>query len=140
MWRKGWRKIIMALTKPIPKKMREEMERDPFYHRCCVTGVRRSPHTKIEWHHHFRFRGERVNEKWCILPVSKEIHDRARTREIGEKLDWVMLNRADEETLRRYSKAEDLIAKRDRLNKKHENEINHTLLHADAEAGDTASA
>jgi len=36
-----------------------------------------------------------------------------------EECDWIMLNRADEATLKKYSRAENLVAKRDRLNKKY---------------------
>lgn len=122
----------MAVTKPIPKKLRDEMEADPFYHRCAVTGTRRGPGVKIEWHHNFESylhgnRG-RLNEKWCILPILKEIHDKANRRDVRELLDWIMLNRADESTLRKWSKVEDLIKKRDRLNKKYEDQKNHPVL------------
>lgn len=93
------------------------MENDPFYKRCCVTGVGQSAYSKIEWHHNFTWMGKRLNEKWCILPVLKEIHDKEKQKDIKETLDRIMLNRADDETLKKYSKAVDLIAKRDRLNK-----------------------
>jgi len=120
------------ITKPIPKKLRDEMEEDPFYQRCCVTKVKGGPAVKIDWHHNFESyangnRG-RVNEKWCILPVLKSVHDKADRRDVREYLDWIMLNRADESTLRRWSKAEDLIAKRDRLNKKYADKKNHPVL------------
>lgn len=108
----------MSLVSPIPKKLKEAMERDTFYKKCCLT---HQSNTKIEWHHNFKWQGKRLNEKWCILPVAKIIHDKADTREVREKLDHIMLNRADEETLKKYSKAENLIAKRDRLNKKYGN-------------------
>lgn len=109
------------LTKPIPQKLRNEMEADPFYQKCCITGARRGPYVKIEYHHNFRTyqygNKGRLNERWCILPITREIHLSADTRKVKDKLDWIMLNRADEETLKRYSKSEDLIKKRDRLNK-----------------------
>ena len=110
----------MGLTKPIPPKLRAELDREAYYHRCCVTGLT-SRQTKIEWHHNFTHGSKRgrVNERWCILPLSADVHDKARTREVKDILDWIMLNRADESTLRGYSKAEDLIAKRDRLNKRY---------------------
>jgi hypothetical protein len=118
----------MSLTKPIPKKLRDEMDADPFYHKCCVTGVKSGAQFKIDWHHNFRWQGTRLNEKWCILPVWKKVHDKADTREVRDFLDWIMLNRADEETLQRYSKAENLIAKRDRLNKVYANKENHPVI------------
>lgn len=94
------------------------MAADPFYEKCCISGVRKAPGVKIEWHHAFQFAGKRVNEKWCIVPVTEIVHDKARTSEMKERIDWVILNRADDETLKRYSKAEDLIRKRSYLNNK----------------------
>jgi hypothetical protein len=37
---------------------------------------------------------------------------------VKERLDWIMLNRATDEQLSEYSKAEDLITKRQKLNQK----------------------
>jgi len=113
------------MIKPIPLKLREEMDRDPYYHICCVTGVR---NVKIEWHHNFKWEGERLNEKWCILPLAQYVHDKARTRKVKDYLDYIMLNRASESTLKKYSKGENLIEKRDRLNKYYDNEENIPLL------------
>jgi hypothetical protein len=129
------------ITKPIPKKLREEMDADPFYHRCCITGVRESSYSKIEWHHAFTWKGERLNEKWCILPVLKWIHDIANRSDIKEMLDRRMLNRADDETLKKYSKAVDLVAKRDRLNKIYgTHEAYHPVLQPHAERSSSSSA
>jgi hypothetical protein len=114
-------KLKGQMIKPIPKKLRDEMAQDPYYQRCCVTGSQAGPGVKIEWHHNFESYAHgnkgRVNEKWCILPVLESIHRRADTREVRQYLDWVMLNRADKETLERWSVAGDLVAKRNRLNK-----------------------
>jgi len=119
------------LTKPIPKKLREEMERDPFYKRCCVTGASALT-SRVEWHHNFESYANgnkgRVNEKWCILPLLRSVHAKADTHEVRNYLNWIMLNRADDETLRRWSKAEDLIKKRERLNKFYEDQKNHPIL------------
>lgn len=100
----------------IPEKLKREMEDDPFYECCCITGSM-ARNTKIEWHHNFVFAGRQVQEKWCILPLRSDIH--ASIVKYKEKCDHIMLNRANDDTLRRYSKSEDLIAKRDRLNKKY---------------------
>jgi len=113
----------MSLTKPIPKPLREEMESDPFYQKCCLSGRMRSSIVEINWHHNFstyQFGNKgRLNEKWCILPLIKVLHDKEKVREIKDLLNWVMLNRADEETLKKYSKSMDLIALRNRLNKEY---------------------
>lgn len=119
----------MAMTKPIPKALRDEMEADPFYRQCCLTGIRKdSSWERIEWHHNFEsyLNGNkgRVNEKWCILPVAKTMHDRAKEPWIKRQLDRIMLNRADDATLRKWSKVVDLIKYRDQLNKEYENQEN----------------
>lgn len=103
--------------RPVPAKLRKEIESDPFYKNCCITGM---PATadKIDWHHNFIFAGRQVNEKWCILPICEGLHKRVKSdRNLRERLDWIMLNRATDEQLKKYSKATDLIAKRERLNK-----------------------
>ena len=51
------------------------------------------------------FRGKRENVKEVILPICQAHHRRADTREIREKLDWVMLQRMTDEQLDFYSKA-----------------------------------
>jgi len=98
----------------IPLKLKQEMGEDPFYKQCCITGQRDE---KIEFHHNFIWAGKQLNEKWCILPLSKSIHDQINT--FKDQCDCVMLNRASDETLKKYSKAVDLIRKRNYLNKKY---------------------
>lgn len=100
----------------IPPKLNKEMNDDPYYKRCCVTG---STDGKIERHHNLIFAGRQVQEKWCILPILKSVHDKANNSLVKGHLDWIMLNRGTDEELKRYSKAVDLIAKRERLNKQY---------------------
>lgn len=102
----------------IPKKLRDNIAADPFYERCCITGVFANQ-TKVEWHHNLIYAGRQVQEKWAILPLAKAVHDQANNPKVRERLDWIMLNRATDDELRRYSKAINLIAKRDTLNKKY---------------------
>lgn len=113
----------MSLTKPIPKKLRNEMNADPFYHSCCLSGKTRAQ-VKIEWHHNFETyqygNKGRLNEKWCILPVAKIFNDKANVREVRDLLNWIMLNRASDETLEKYSKCLDLKRVRDNLNKQYD--------------------
>lgn len=100
--------------RPIPEKLRREMENDPFYKKCCITG---SSSEKIDWHHNLIYGGRQVNEKWCILPLAKSVHDNiVKYKEI---CDWIMFNRATDEELERYSKAMNYKRMRDVLNKKY---------------------
>jgi len=107
---------MAGLLKPIPSSLREEMSNDDFYKVCCITG--RSDE-RIEWHHNLTYAGSRVNEKFCILHLLQSVH-----RDIvkyKEKCDWIMLNRASDEELLKYSKAINYVEWRDRLNFKYGN-------------------
>jgi len=81
--------------------------------RCCITGT---TYEKIDWHHNLIFAGRQVDEPWAILPLARSIHDRINEPEIKDKCDWVMLNRATDEQLLKYSKVVDLIRRRTVLN------------------------
>lgn len=98
--------------KKIPSELRHEMETDPYYSKCCITG---STSEKIDWHHNMIYAGSQVNEKFCILPLSRSIHN--DIVKYKERCDWIMCNRATDKELRRYSKAINYINERERLNK-----------------------
>ena len=100
----------------MPAALRKECAADPFYSKCCITGVL-AKNTKVEYHHNLIFAGKQVQEKWAILPLAESVHEDIAYHK--EKCDWIMLNRADAATLKKYSRAVDLVAKRDRLNKKY---------------------
>lgn len=100
----------------IPPRLREEIAADPFYQRCCVTGAF-ARNTKVEWHHNMTWQGRQLQERWCILPLAEKVHRDIHKHK--ERCDWIMLNRADDETLKKYSRAVDLVAKRDRLNERY---------------------
>ena len=103
----------------IPPKLRKQLADDPMYKRCIVHQCYHGPGVKIEWHHNLIFAGKQVQERWCILPICKAVHDLANNTLVRGHLDWIMINRATDDELRRYSKAIDLIAKRNRLNKQY---------------------
>jgi hypothetical protein len=106
----------MSLTKPIPPKLREEMANDKFYEKCCITGLSKNA-VKIEWHHNLMFGGQRVNAKFCILPLADFVHD--KITKYKEKCDWIMWNRASEQEIEKFSKAIDYKRVRDNLNAKY---------------------
>lgn len=102
----------------IPVKLLKEILEDKFYRVCCLTG---KVNGKIDLHHNLIYAGKQVNEKWCILPICNSIHQyhQGFTKEVKEKLDWIMLNRATDKELKKYSKCVDYIKERERLNKKY---------------------
>ena len=106
----------MSLTSPIPPKLREEMANDKFYEKCCITGLSKNA-VKIDWHHNLQFGGKRVNEKFCILPLADFVHGNITKHK--EKCDWIMLNRATDQELEKYSKAIDYKKLRETLNAKY---------------------
>lgn len=96
----------MSLSKPIPKKMRDEMAEDSFMKSCCLQGFD-SCSGRIEWHHNLIYASNRVNEKFCILPLCSEHHKKeSRYKKI---LNRIMVWRATYDECRRYSKAVDYV-------------------------------
>lgn len=87
----------MPLTAPIPKSIKQRLQQDPFMRSCCL--CKSSP---VEWHHNFQYASKRVQEFFCILPVCKVCHDRARNKTIKELLDIEMLKRAKKEDLEKF--------------------------------------
>jgi len=114
--------------RPIPQKLKDEMEADPFYQKCAWHG-RPHPGKKIEWHHNLIFSGRQVNRKFAILPLCEEIHQQVSKREIREYLDWIMVSRATEKELEEFG----LTKKFNRLKKKYENQKHHPVLHDNKE-------
>ena len=105
--------------RPIPPKMKEEMAADPFYKKCAriKDGECRG---RVTIEHAIIFSGRQLNELWALLPLCSYHHSVDQYQD-GPGLDkrknwWIALNRATDEQLKEYSRAEDLIQKRDWLN------------------------
>lgn len=97
------------------------MSDDVFYKNCCYSVYTGDENCsgKIEWHHNLKWAGTRVNEIFAILPVCQYHHRLADTTEVRMKLDWIMLNRATDDELQTYSKAENYFEKKKRLNEQY---------------------
>lgn len=102
----------------IPKKLNDELNEDRFYLKCCLQRFGGCG-GRIERHHALIFAGRQVQAKFCILPACHEHHELARSKDIKEKFDWVLLNRATEEEIQGISKGIDYSRERDRLNNIH---------------------
>ena len=89
----------------IPLKLRAELAEDPAYSYCCLTGEAATSSDRIEWHHNLKFAGKNQQRRFCILPIKASIHRKADTREIRERLNWVMWSRATLEEIAEFSKA-----------------------------------
>jgi len=104
----------------IPKPLLQEILADKYYKKCCLTGTTLG---KIDLHHNLIFGGRQVQEKFAILPVHNDIHQyhQGITKEVKEKLNWVMVNRMSEYELNYYSKAVNYNQVKLELNKKYDN-------------------
>lgn len=106
----------------IPLKLREELNKDPEYGYCCITGKRGTCEDPIEWHHNLKFAGSNVQERFCILPILQSIHFRADNIQVRETLDRAMIFRDTENKLfdpMGYGKAVNWRQREIYLNSKH---------------------
>lgn len=73
--------------------------------------------------HALYYAGKQIQEDWAILDICEFHHGVGPFQDRGdmqkEKHTWIALNLAPEDRLRAFSKAEDKIAIRDRLNAKY---------------------
>lgn len=102
----------------IPKKLNDEINQDPFYRFCCLRDE--NCQGRIERHHNLIFQGRQYQKKFCILPACSDYHHKyANRKDIKEKLDQIMLNRASDQEILDISKAINYISYRNRLNEKY---------------------
>lgn len=95
--------------RPISPKLREEMSNDTFYKYCCLAGKIDLSicDGRIEWHHALQFSGRQINAKFCILPLCQYHHRNVEKPAIKNIVTGIMLSRATDEELTKYSKAID---------------------------------
>ena len=93
-------------------ELRKELLADDFMHQCCLCGSEQK-----QWHHNFEFARKALNEAWCILPLCPKHHEMVRNIKVRRLLDWAMLNRADTEDLKKYSRVMNYLQRRTMLNR-----------------------
>jgi len=88
--------------RPIPAKLRKQMNSDPFYKKCCICGFMQG----IEWHHVFEFARKQIQEKWAIIPVCDRCHKAIHKNDHPCKTlsKRIALKRATDEDLAKYPK------------------------------------
>lgn len=91
----------------IPTKLRQEMNGDPYYCNCA----RRKDGDcggRITWEHVFIFKGKQIQEKWAIIPLCEKHHGVgiywAKSLLDKRKNEWISINRATAEDLKKYPK------------------------------------
>jgi hypothetical protein len=102
----------------IPTSLNDEINRLPFYQRCCYHEHFKDSECsgRIQRHHHAIYAGKQIQAIFCILPICEGIHSKAEYGDVRERLNWIMCNRASELQLSMYSKAIDYLAMKKRLN------------------------
>lgn len=90
--------------RPIPLKMRAELEEEPRMKRCALVGLEfGSCDGRVEWDHQWIYAGKQINEKWALLGVcSKHHYDKNGNQLLKESLARKSLNLATEEDLQKY--------------------------------------
>lgn len=91
--------------RPIPKKLRERINKDPFYNSCIHSSREKSSPCsgRITLEHAILYTGKQVNELWAIVPCC-EHHNIGVS---GEEKNWnryIALLRASEADLKKYPK------------------------------------
>lgn len=85
--------------RPIPKKLKDEIKKDPYYKRCARADDGGCD-GRITWEHAWMYAGRQINERWAIIPLCVYHH-------LGPGLDkeknqWIALSRAVDEDLKKY--------------------------------------
>jgi len=105
----------------MPPDLRKELKNDSFYEQSAL-----SWEAPVQWHHVFMFAGKSIQEKWNIVPLTKSEHDMVTphnpiyVKQLDEMVQQIALNRATVKELKKYSKVDNLVEKKDRLNKKYD--------------------
>lgn len=107
----------MSLSRPLKPKVREQLDQDPFMHKCCIAN--NECKGRIEWQHHLKWKGTRSDEPEHILPLCEYHHRKVDTRDIREKIDWVWLGRLTDEQIASISKAVNYTQRKIYLNTKY---------------------
>lgn len=122
--------------KPIPPKLRKQIDEDQFYKTCALYGQKdHMCDGRITYEHAVIFAGNRVQTLWAIVPICAKYHEVDEFQD-SHNMDkemhvWVALNRATDEDLKAmcgetFFKTEDLtpmhktsrfLRERTRLNK-----------------------
>ena len=109
----------------LPTKLKAEFLADPEYQHCMRRLWFKDHYCegRITFEHAWIFANRQVQEKWAILSLCAKAHsvDEFQSKGILDKeKNWcIALNRATEQELKKFSKAEDLVRKRDYLNRKY---------------------
>lgn len=106
--------------RPISPAVKAKLLEEP---QVCLRADEGNCQGRITFEHAIIYAGRQLDEVFAILRICEYHHGVNRFQDGGdmnkEKHVWLALNRASDDELRKYSKAIDYIALRERLNKKY---------------------
>lgn len=101
--------------RPIPLKIRKQINNDPWYKFCCRCGDYR----KIEIHHTIIWQGRQLNELWSLVPACNDCHRKVgQDRNVKEYFEWIALRRATDKEIQAISKVINYFRLLENYNKK----------------------
>lgn len=84
----------------IPRKLREELSKDPYYTQCARRGF--DCRGRITWEHCWLYGGKQIQERWAIIPLCVHHH---LGRGLDKKINrLISIKRAAKEDLDKYPK------------------------------------
>lgn len=102
-----------------PQSLKDKWSKNPA--KVCMRADEGNCKGRLTKEHAIIYAGKQLQEDWAILDICEYHHGVNNYQDRGdlnkEKHHWLALNRATDEQLLAISKAENYIAKRDRLNK-----------------------
>ncbi len=75
--------------RPIPEKIKKQINEDPFYNVCCITGS-----TGVSMEHAWIYARRQINELWAIVPLRRDLNTSSPPKEVKDKCKLIALERA----------------------------------------------
>lgn len=85
--------------RPISQKMRKQIDEDPFFKKCIITGD--TLNVSIE--HPWIYAGRQINEMWAFVPLRRDLNINMQA-DVKDKCRHISLMRATDEDLAKYPK------------------------------------
>lgn len=86
--------------RPIPPKLKAELEALPRMHVCARAGDGHVCKGRITWEHCWIYTGKQINEKWAIIGLCENAH---LGPELNKEINrWISINLASPEDFAKY--------------------------------------
>lgn len=89
--------------RPISKKVKAVLEKDPWMKKCCYCGT----FENIEWNHAIQYAGKQLDEVYCLTPLCRNCHrgySGTIKSEIKEFCEFLAITRGLPNLIKKYPK------------------------------------